>query len=689
MGTPEYMAPEQFRGHVTDARSDQFSFCVALYEGLYGERPFPGDEWAVLSLAVESGQIRQVPRDASVPQRVREVLVKGLSVKPEDRFPSMEALLQALTPPPSRRRRWGLTAAISAIVTTAVVVGVQQLRAIDQEAHRCVDEAQQLLGVWSDARKTSVHQAFAATQKPFAEDAWQHASASIDRYTASWQAAFVSSCEATRAQAEAQTSTTMTDGFRVDPRECLQRRYDELRALTDLFAQADAQVVEHAVRSSDELTPVDVCLPQNEHARLDGNADTNSNANTTASASGDANNRPKPSGDLSQVRDDLRVKLARAQVLEGAGKYPEALAQAKEIRASARDLSLPAIEAEALLLIGESEVGQGGVLAEVTLAMRDAARAAEAARQDEIAAKARIKLVAALTNETRYADADEAGRDALAALKRIGVPPGLEAQLDGALGDLYERQGRYKDALALLQRAKNLIEQAVGSERPETAQALTSLSNLLVDQGQYDEGRKYIEQALSIDQKALGPSHPDMVGPLVSLGIVLARQNQHQAALSVFERALSITERSLGADSPAVAAPLDDVAEMLERLGRYQEALPQYQRVLELTEKTSGIDNPDVADPLTGIARAHLASKHPELAVPLLERALLLREKRPGERANIADTRFVLAKALWEAKQDRARARQLAKQSRDDFARGEGDKEALDEVDNWLSSHRP
>ena len=58
LGTPAYMAPEQFRGRRVDARTDQFAFCVALYEALYGERPFAGATYEDLSRAVSSGQRR-------------------------------------------------------------------------------------------------------------------------------------------------------------------------------------------------------------------------------------------------------------------------------------------------------------------------------------------------------------------------------------------------------------------------------------------------------------------------------------------------------------------------------------------------------------------------------------------------------------------------------------------------------
>jgi serine/threonine protein kinase len=93
LGTPAYMPPEQFQGYESDARGDQFSFCVALYEALYGERPFWGNTLIDLSTNVIQGDVRQAPVDTRVPQWIRKVLLRGLSVSPDDRWPSMKILL--------------------------------------------------------------------------------------------------------------------------------------------------------------------------------------------------------------------------------------------------------------------------------------------------------------------------------------------------------------------------------------------------------------------------------------------------------------------------------------------------------------------------------------------------------------------------------------------------------------------
>jgi hypothetical protein len=137
VGTPAYMSPEQLDGRWIDARADQFSFCVALWEALSGERPFPNlrrgtDHQPRAWLdAIAAGPVRPPPRPDR-PAWLAEVLARGLALDPDQRWPSMQALLDAIAAHRAPRRwpRWlaaclgaaGLIAAISAFAVPVPAV---------------------------------------------------------------------------------------------------------------------------------------------------------------------------------------------------------------------------------------------------------------------------------------------------------------------------------------------------------------------------------------------------------------------------------------------------------------------------------------------------------------------------------------------------------------------------------------
>jgi serine/threonine protein kinase len=135
IGTPLYMSPEQFKLEPTDARTDQFSFCVALYHALYGEHPFwaePKTGIGRLKEDVVAGRIRPAPARAAVPPWIRRVLVQGLATAPQARWPSMTelgaALERPLRPEPEhdpavgRRERMLVCGAMAVLGVVALVV---------------------------------------------------------------------------------------------------------------------------------------------------------------------------------------------------------------------------------------------------------------------------------------------------------------------------------------------------------------------------------------------------------------------------------------------------------------------------------------------------------------------------------------------------------------------------------------
>lgn len=93
-GTPAYMAPERLCGEAGDSRSDQYSFCAAFWQGLFGVRPFPGNTADELLDAMEQSEPRTIA-GVDVPPWLIDVLRKGLALEPDDRYPSMPELLAA------------------------------------------------------------------------------------------------------------------------------------------------------------------------------------------------------------------------------------------------------------------------------------------------------------------------------------------------------------------------------------------------------------------------------------------------------------------------------------------------------------------------------------------------------------------------------------------------------------------
>ncbi|HEX4416801.1 MAG TPA: protein kinase, partial [Kofleriaceae bacterium] len=118
LGTPRYMPPEQMTGLDLDARSDQFSFCVALYEALYGKHPLEGS--TSVSMLEHGKAALPPPEGTRVPSSVAKAVMRGLAKERTQRWPTMAALVSELTPPVQHAR--GRTAAVAMV--GVIVLGV-------------------------------------------------------------------------------------------------------------------------------------------------------------------------------------------------------------------------------------------------------------------------------------------------------------------------------------------------------------------------------------------------------------------------------------------------------------------------------------------------------------------------------------------------------------------------------------
>jgi serine/threonine-protein kinase len=540
-------------------------------------------------------------------------VLRGLETRPADRFPSMDALLAALAADPvaARRRRLVLAGIAGGFVLLAAVAVVGFTRG-GTAASACQVGDDELAGVWDAARKGEVRRAFAATSRAHAEATYTRIARLLDGQVADWTAMRREACEAT---ARGRQSPRLLD-LRM---QCLDRRRDELAALTALFARGpDPDLLNKAVSAAAGLTPIASC------------ADADALSSAVA----------LPDDPAARARVlELHRQLDEVDALGRTGKWKDAVPLADRIVGDARALDHAPLLARALYLLGGAQDKAGDPRA-AEVSLRDALDTAAVARDHDLIARAWIGLLEVIGHEQMDAAQALALRESAELAVKVTGDQRLEANLWRTLGRVLTKKGEFAEARREYERALTASERAFGAEAPEVAATLQGLAIVCDRLGDFAESRRHYDRALAVFRAALGDQHPAVGGVLHDIGALLSHQDQNGEARGFYEQALPIFIGSLGPDHPHVATVTYNLGILARDMGDYEAAAGYYQEAGQIYERTLGADHPDTASALSSLGTVRRLQGKLDEGMALYRDALARLERSVG--ADHIDTAVVL-----------------------------------------------
>ncbi len=582
MGTPAYMSPEQHLGIPATAASDQFSFCVALYEALYGQLPFACTTLAELIKSVTDGKVREQPAGAAVPSWVRRILLRGLASDIDERFPSMRELLAALERDPSAQRRRWLTAAGLVVATAGGSVGVMKLQAAPPPVDtRCQGVDGELAGIWDDDRRAAARASVLATGVAHAAGTWSNVQDRLDRYATGWIDASVDACEDHR---DARQSDAVFD-LRA---ACLSSRKASLDALAGVLTKADGGAVDRAVEAAAQLPRLDRCDDLEALQRA----------------------VPLPEDPVAaRLVKEQRDRLARARMLEVTGKYAEAGELAAASLKLGEQLRYEPLIAEASLRAGSSWM-HAAEPAKADAALTRALWTGLAAGRDEVAAEAVSKHIFVTAGMfSRPKDALALAPLAETLVRRVDA---RDTRLDWlyhnnlALARL--NAGAYEDAQLEFDRAIELAREHLADDPTALLTSLNGLALVEGNRGRPGAMARIIREAIEHAERALGPQHPKIGELHFNLGYALRLQGQYEPARAALALAREVAEREFDTRSLFVAVVHNELARVLLLRREFAAAREHVARGVELVG-----DQPSEA-------RRHLLAARGDARVGLGER---------------------------------------------------------------------
>ena len=503
LGTPAYMAPEQFRGDPSDARTDQFNFCVALWEALYSERPFDG-QGPGLMVAVLEGSRRPVPA-APVPAWLRRAVERGLSLAPQDRWPTLRDLLDALDRDPGRGRRWVLGAGL--FVAGAVAAAGAWNWSRDRADAICSDAGAEIAGVWSENRRSQLEDRIEQSGGVDAEITADVVARRVDEWSAGWSDARTDACLRDRSGKTTAAVSTASE-------LCFAQRAEILDVTLETLEGMQGNEINAAIPSVSQLPAVHTCV-DSKALRHGGEFEAHH--------------------DIPRERMIAWERsLQRARTLRTAGRLDDALALAQEV---VDDTEAPtSLRARAKLENGTTQMW----LEDYAASRAELENAYFLALDADAKATAfEAALVLARLVQTELFGVDTAQlwlRLAEASLEdwdTIG-----KAKLHRARVVVHKTDGDALAALAAARESLELFEKELGPTAVEVAETKRTVGIILNELQRFDEARPYNRHVVDAFSEVFGPSHMRLARARNTYGQSLEGSGRYARAQQQYELAL-------------------------------------------------------------------------------------------------------------------------------------------------------
>jgi eukaryotic-like serine/threonine-protein kinase len=667
LGTPGYAAPEQQDGRQVDGCSDQFSFCVALWEALCGSRP-PRQER-------ERSGLVPLPAGVRLPKHLHHALSRGLALEARDRFADMHGLVAALMP---RQRRWLAPAAAAA--ATAIIVGGIGIALISSDSDSdvpalpdpCAEASAAVDTIWTPERRLELTKQVDTTVS-------NRAAQLVDEWVEGWSSAAMTSCEDVHVRQLYSEQVQDRRGI------CLSRSLDSLEAFMLAVDEGSVTTTHHLIEWLGVLRDPEACLSE-------------------AVLRSDYAAVPAEFGDEIIT---LRRQLIGTGV-RGTRDYGQRIHVAERVRDRAGEIGDKLLLGEASLALAllhtrtyELEAARAdlGRTLDIGTSMHDAELTADAwsalfslettcvldlqwaewalerqvALFDEVdpGPRRRARLLHDrahyLVFDSQLEQAEATLREALVLYEGAGLSATWErAEAMHTLGWVLSSMGRSEAALEAyeaarkielgnsansmreISAAKSLLNESIalyeGQERLEDARAsaLAGLELAIAEHGprselvarfhvvlaaicsglgDHDGLRHHSQQADEISMVAFGPTNLFRVDVLSTVGVVAITDERPEAAVAAFEQALTIAQRHTSADSIQVGFAEANLAESLHAVGQQQRAASLAAHGLQILQQRLPENHPRLMPVRLMLAELELERDNPSAARGLLEQA--------------------------------------------------------------------